>query len=441
MTVTPQGVKRIPPALLVGILVLGFAWNSADAQTVGGRAYAAFVNAPTLSAGPLYLSDTGELSPNGGWEGAGLPGAEVPGVLSATVLNAATSGAEYDTGPAANSSTSLADVSVLPWHMARLSASFVSATVESTSAGGTGSAEIWNLTFGGQAVTVTGQPNQTIEIPLVGTLIINEQTISAYGAAQTITVNALHLVLATGDEIILGSARSLLNSTGTGVLLARYSAGTSCVGSRSQPAVWRAASAGPLFSPVMWPGEAACIDFVTGGGWYQPPNAQQTQPGRVNFGFNAGPRSAQNPEIKGHLNLVDHSGGPVRHVRGVNVDVYVIWGGDPDHCRVFEGDAVVNGVAGFRYRAIVCDYSEPGRDDRFQLEVFNGGGMSIYFTDNRAFAKPAQRGELDGGNIQLHKSKCTKPADTRPRTAPLDRTTRVAAMVQPPSRHITRRPA
>ena len=57
------------------ILFLGIAWSSvAHAETYNGRAFAAFVNVPALGAGPAYFSDTGSLSPSGGWEGAALFG-------------------------------------------------------------------------------------------------------------------------------------------------------------------------------------------------------------------------------------------------------------------------------------------------------------------------------------------------------------------------------
>lgn len=149
-----------------------------------------------------------------------------------------------------------------------------------------------------------------------------------------------------------------------------------------------------------------CLDFVTGGGFFEPPNS--TRPGRVNFGFNAGPRSLQNPDIKGHLNLVDHGDGT--HVTGRTVDTYFVIGGDAENCRMFEGDADINGTPGYRYRAGVCDYGEPGRDDRFQLTV-TLDGATVYFADNGRAGCPADMllcGELDGGNIQLHRPKCER---------------------------------
>src|SRR6266850_4656676 len=109
--------RRVQAACLG--LIAGLIWNQpAQAHTVGGRAFAAFVNAPTLGAGPLYLVDSGELSPNGGWEGAGLLTAQVPNVLAASVLNSASSGAISTDSGRADSSAALADVTVLPGHVA-----------------------------------------------------------------------------------------------------------------------------------------------------------------------------------------------------------------------------------------------------------------------------------------------------------------------------------
>lgn len=401
--------SRSSAVALAIVFAAMLAWPTASGtQTVGGRAVGAFIDVPTLGVGPLSLADTGELAADGGWEGAGVLIAQVPSVLTAGVLNTATSGGEYDAGPAANSSSSLGDVTVFPGQAAQLTASFVRSQVEATSAGTTGSVEIENLIFGGIPVYITGVPNQRVEIPFVGTLVINEQT----ATATTITVNALHLVLATGDQVILANARSVLNTATTAVLLARAASDGSCASSQTRQTIWRPGSpAGPVLRRV-WGGEAACIDFVTGGGWFEPPNS--TRPGRVNFGFNAGPRSAQNPVLRGHLNLIDHSGELVHHVRGINVTSYVPWGADPANCRVFEGDAVVNGIPGSTYRATVCDYNEPGRLDRFFLELLSGP-FAGYFADNKNAACPGGKpecGELDGGNIQLHKSKCPKPATT-----------------------------
>src|SRR5437667_12814379 len=75
------------------------------------------------------------------------------------------------------------------------------------------------LTFGGQAIAVDPfAPNQTFVIPNpmggppLATLVINEEKTSTGAGAQDITVNALHLTLATGDEGIRSSAHSDLQA-------------------------------------------------------------------------------------------------------------------------------------------------------------------------------------------------------------------------------------
>jgi hypothetical protein len=417
---------RFARAACLGLFA-GLIWNPpAEAHTVQGRAFAAFVNAPTLGAGPFYLVDSGELSPNGGWEGAGLLSAQVPNVLAASVLNSASSGTVSTDSGQANSSASLADVTVLPGHVARLSASFVRSQVEATDFGSRGSTEIHDLTFGGTAIPVTGQPNQTVALPgapilgllgqAIGTgpspaeLIINEQVVTSDGTSQAITVNALHLVLATGEEVILGSASSLVNPAGLATFASSGKEGARTSDSnRVRDALWRSNLQPPIVLAHP-PGAEVCIDFVTGGGFFEPPHS--TRPGRVNFGFNAGPRSVQNPDIKGHLNLVDHFDGS--HLKGINVDFYEVVSPDPEHCRRFGGDATFNGVPGHRYVAGVCDYGEPGRDDRFVVDV-TLGGSAVYSADNFDGSPSPFGGELDGGNIQLHTNprKCFTEATFR----------------------------
>lgn len=194
------------------MLVIGLAWAApADAYTFGGRAFSAQLNTPLVGLAPVYISDTGELSPGGGWEGAALLSTEVPNVLAADVMVAATSGATYTAGPEGDSITSLGDVVVFPGGAAQVTASFVQAQVQATATGLQGSSQINDLTFGGVPVTVTGQPNQTVTIPGVATLTINEQVMTANASSQTVTVNAMHITLATGDEVILSSARSSIN--------------------------------------------------------------------------------------------------------------------------------------------------------------------------------------------------------------------------------------
>ncbi|MBI4168786.1 MAG: hypothetical protein HY510_02470 [Acidobacteria bacterium] len=325
----------------------------------------------------------------------------MPGILSAKVLTATTS---VDPG-LATSSTSVADAVVLPGHPAELTAAFVRAQADVLDVKGlqrwNGVTEIDNLRFGGLSIAVTGAPNQRIDLPGVASLIINEQITSSRSGLSELTVNALHLVLATGDQVVLASAHSVLDRQ----------ASTAPAGLRANeprrgggPAVYRGRSALSRPRALFVHEQPECFDFVTGGGWFEP-RYEGGPPSRVNFGFNAGYRTVGG-ELKGHVNVVDHNDGT--HIKGVNVDTYFRLGDPQSLCRMFEGDAEMNGTTGLRYHVEVCDYGEPGRDDRFRIMVFGADGSELYFADDSSSAKVCDPdeprcGDLDGGNIQLHK--------------------------------------
>src|SRR3989442_13149661 len=85
-----QGVRFTLASLL---LIFGIAWASqAQADvTYSGRAFAAFVNVPTLGVGQTYVSDTGELPPSGGFQSADFATVGAPRRLKATPLRGSTS--------------------------------------------------------------------------------------------------------------------------------------------------------------------------------------------------------------------------------------------------------------------------------------------------------------------------------------------------------------
>ena len=313
---------------------------SPPAMTFSGRAFAAFVNLPTLRVGPLTFSDTGELGSNGGFRSNALLTANVPNIITAEVLTASTRGANG----VAESMASLADVVVLPGTGLQLTASLLRAQSRATCSGVSGTSEIVGLTFAGIAVVVTGAPNQRISIPGLATLVINEQVSSSGGGTNDITVRAIHLTVVTGDEVILSSAQSDVHG---------------CPGPSPTP---------------------ACHDFVTGGGFIAVGNSH------ANFGMNAGFRAGgrRGGTLQVALNYIDHSNG--MRVKATSITVYTQ--GPTPTSRHLEGSAEVNGAPGFTYSADVADNGEPGRADTFHIALSNGysaGGM------------------LQGGNIQLHK--------------------------------------
>jgi len=325
--------------------------SPAQAQTTySGRAFAAFVNALGVNQ---TVSDTHDLPPTGGLQTAELADVTVPGVLSAQLLIARTSGANG----VAESSAALADVNVLN---GLVTATFIRAESEATCNGVRGSTEVVGLTVAGNAVTADAfaqsQP-VTVVVPGVGTVtvVINEQMSSARPGFREITVNAVHVTV-TGlvqAEVILSSAHSDINGCPSSV-----GGGGGC------------------------PPAPECHDFVTGGGFIAVPN------GRANFGFNAGIKpNATEPD--GHLNYVDHATG--MHVKSTSVTRYTDTSANSPNSRHFEGAAEINGQVGFTYMVDVADNGEPGHhQDTFRIRLSNGYDSGAGKT-------------LEGGNIQLHK--------------------------------------
>src|SRR3989441_5804673 len=314
-----------------------------------GRAFAAFVNVPTLGVGPMFVSDTGDLPSDGGLQTAELADVTVPGALSAQLLIARTSGANG----VAESSAALADVNVLN---GLVTATFIRAESAATCNGVRGSTEVVGLTVAGKAVEIDAfaqsQP-VTVEVLNVGTVkvVVNEQNSTTSPGSREITVNAVHVTV-TGllqAEVILSSAHSDINGC------------PSSVGGEGG-----------------CPPAPECHDFVTGGGVIAVGSG-----GRANFGFNAGMKPNATA-ADGHLNYIDHTTG--MHVKSINVASYTQTGATS---RRFQGDAEVNGQAGFTYVVDVADNGEPGRHtDTFSISLSSGYSAG---------------GPLEGGNIQLHK--------------------------------------
>jgi hypothetical protein len=316
-----------------------FTSSSSQSTRYGGRATVVQATVPVIA--PITLVDAGPLPSSGGAEEKALLEASVPGLVTAEVLHAATSGQ----GSRSSSEASVAELAVTAGGNS-VSAGFLMARAEAQCTDGTasasGSSEIARLGISDQAIVVSGAPNQTITLPN-GRVIINEQ----HGAPGDITVNALHVVVDGIADIVVSSAHADIGC--------------------------------PTTPP---PPPPTCPDFVTSGGWIvgTPSSA------RANFAVAGGVKDGA---PWGHLNYIDHgSGGP--KVKGTGVLRY----GAPDPTtrpttRWIEGTAEINGQSGFTYRVEVADEGEPGRDDTFALSLSNGYTAS---------------GKLTGGNIQLHNS-------------------------------------
>jgi hypothetical protein len=298
-----------------------FSSSSSQSTTYSGRA--TVVQATVLGGAPIApitLVEAGPLPSSGGAEKETLLEANVPGLLTAEVLHAATSGR----GSRSSSEASVAELSVTAGGNS-VSAGFLMARAEAKCTDGTasasGSSEIARLGINGQTIVVSGAPNQTITLPN-GRVIINEQQ----GAPGDITVNALHIIVDGIADIVVASAHADIGC--------------------------------PTAPP---PPPPTCPDFVTGGGWIvgTPSSA------RANFAVAGG---VKNGALWGHLNYVDHGpNGP--KVKGTGVTGYSEL--DPTTRRI-EGTAEIDGQPGFTYRVDVGDKGEPGRADTFTLNLSNG---------------------------------------------------------------------
>jgi hypothetical protein len=303
---------------------LAFAASPAAAALDGhvkyaGRAYAAFVNAPTLGIGPTFVSDTGMLATSGGFASNGLLSFGVQAALSANVAVSVTSGENA----VAKSSCAINDLIIFPGSPVEVTASFVRGETEASCSGGLkGTAEFSWLMFGGLMVPVTGLPDQKIMVPGIGTLVINERITTSVGGIPSINANALHLILLTGDEVIIAGAVS-------GIV--------GCLGS------------GP------------CDDFVTGGGFIGGGNAKKS------FGFTLGFHAGDSNPVA-QFNYIDHATG--MHVKVTTVTIYTPTSTTSRH---IEGQCEVDQMGGYWYAIDVADNGEPGAGaDTLSLMITNG---------------------------------------------------------------------
>ncbi len=289
----------------------------ADSTQFSGQATG--VKATVVGVGPILISDTGPLDAEGGQKEMSLLSENVPGVLTAEVFHSSTVGQ----GDRSRSEASVAalDLTVggntigADFLMARATAVCSSNGSSSVS----GSSEIAALMVNGQTIVVSGQPNQTIDLPLGAKVIINEQS----GNSGDITVNALHVIVPSVADVIVASAH----------------ADVKCLG-----------------KPIC----DSPNDFVTGGGWITNGGS------KANFAVGGGTKNG----FWGHLQYIDHGTG--LKVKGTGVTAYGVVDATTRH---IEGTCEVNGVSGYTYKVDVADIAEPGKDaDSFSIIVSNGYG-------------------------------------------------------------------
>jgi len=314
--------------------------------------------------GAVSVADTGGLAASGGAIGAAALETSLAGGLAVGASHTAVVGGGSATAAEASvanvnfaSSGGLFGANSVRADFVMSRAASASAAVGATAAG---AVQISGLVVNGQAVAVTGAANQTVFLAGGGFVIINEQLAGVGG----ITVNALHIVdTVAAANVVIGSCTAGVNY---GIL------------------------------PVT-PTTAPPCDFLTGGGW----TVGTPSGAKANFGVAGG---IKNGAFWGHLNYIDHGNG--MHVKATAVTGYTVDPADAA-CRIICYDVTVDGVPGFKARVRACDYGEPGRNDIFEIKVYNTPPPPPCGTgpDTPIYSAGGDLGGSNpgGGNIQLHK--------------------------------------
>jgi hypothetical protein len=170
--------------------------NALSAATYSGRAIAVRINGD--SRGPIVISDTGDLPAAGG----NL-------AVSAADINLANGGLQIDSADAeasgaGNAASANARITnfraeiIMAGVNTVIEADYIASAASATAdkhgnVQAAASVEIDNLRVNGRPITVTGQPNQVVEIPDLDTrLIINEQANAGTSGSADIATTGLH---------------------------------------------------------------------------------------------------------------------------------------------------------------------------------------------------------------------------------------------------------
>jgi len=176
---------------LIAVLAISMAsvcWgNTVPPVTFRGQATAANVTVLGINT---VLGDTGVLGSKGGVLENDLATIDIPLVLTGVIAH----GDVVGVGDHTEASSTVTGLNILCGGVL-VTADLLQSRVYVKGSGGqapveTGSSQIANLVVAGQAIVITGAPNQTIKLPL-GKIVINEHS----QGTGTITVTALHIVI------------------------------------------------------------------------------------------------------------------------------------------------------------------------------------------------------------------------------------------------------
>jgi hypothetical protein len=131
--------------------------------------------------------------------------------------------------------------------------------------------------------------------------------------------------------------------------------------------------------------------MATGGGWFIPDDdtfVGDTPGGKATFGFAA--KQDDRKGSSGHLGFQYHV--DKLDLKSTSYD----WVTLSSTQVIFEGEGVLNGTPGFRFRVHAFDGDKTGGADRFTIRIWTG-------TDDYEMPTYRAEGELGGGQIVVHK--------------------------------------
>lgn len=189
-------------ALATGAAAVVAVAGPAHADVTGVSGGAVGIESTLLGQTVIPPTPTVTLPPGGNDSAVNVPG--VVGVFNAS------SSSQNVPGPngTATSSASAANLDL----GGMLTATAVESTCTSGSNGSTANVTLVGATFGGMALPANPAPNTPITVPGVGSVVLNEQTLSNSPGTTSITVNALHVTLlpatgaAAGADAIVAQA-------------------------------------------------------------------------------------------------------------------------------------------------------------------------------------------------------------------------------------------
>lgn len=215
---TYSSVRRLYFWTGIGLLLMTTPMLQANAIAagVGGEAYGAFVRTAGVSQGetPRIV-----LDPAQGVVTDELASLSVANLLSTKTLDVSGSGAVGENAATSQSRSTAQDVTILD---GVIKAQTVVAMANSASNGATAASNsdgssLVGLVVNGTPITGSVAPNTRIDLPGIGTVTLNEQSLSGDGVTSSgLKVNMIHVLLKdsltgliTTGEIIVGSATSV----------------------------------------------------------------------------------------------------------------------------------------------------------------------------------------------------------------------------------------